>query len=232
MARRPKIIGKLRDSDGKEYPVEMLTASQTRVVFRPYNAEVGNLAVNWNHLQHNLSALFQLLLRSADGYAGKAIWHSADSDFVQRKMLRALIELDEKVMDPSRQKTLEPHHRREILWILNQIDESLRHKRNNAIHAPLMIVRGVYGGEVRAWAEAILDPQNPKAKALRGKDLIEEFRDYTALAEVLAAYSARVWRALDAPASHPWPKRPLLPQAHKRKRRARRDKHRPPPHLL
>jgi hypothetical protein len=223
-------VGIIRTPEGKEYPVKFFSDSQVKREFRPYSNELGYMVVAWNQLHHNLSTLFNFLVKSEDEFVANALWFSTDNDFTQRKMLRAVIELDTQVL-PQHRKPLDPVPRREILWILDQIDNKLRHKRNNAIHAPLMLVRGVYDDAVRSWVEAFLSPQNPRASALRGKDLIEEFRDCTELAQVLARYASRIWHVLTTVPQQPWPDRPPLPEAHKKKKKIRRGRRRLPPHL-
>jgi hypothetical protein len=225
--RRP--IGMIVTADGKEYPMKAVTAREAKAILRPYSVELGHLATAWNQLHYNLSSLFTLLLKPHNSAAAGAIWHATDSDFTQRKMLRAIVEVDKTMLVT--QPRLSALQAQEILWILDQIDDKLRHKRNNALHAPLIILRGVFDDAVQTWVEAHFDPQNPRAKPLRGKDLIEEFHDYTAHAEVLFGYAARIWMALNHADAHPWPERPSLPQAHKKKKSARRGIRKLPPHL-
>jgi hypothetical protein len=226
MSKRPVAV---ITSEGKEYPFKMLTPRSAKAAWRPYSVELDYLAISWNQLHHNLSSVFTLLLRAKNENFAQAIWHSSDSDFAQRKMLRALIVSDKNSLPMAR--TLSPLHAQEILWILNQIDDDLRHKRNNALDAPLMILTAVSDGAVRRWVEAHFNPLNPRARPLRGKNLIQEFKDYTAHADVLSRYASQIWHALARPAQHPWPERPKLPQAHKKKRKTRRGSDKPRPHL-
>lgn len=207
---------------GKEYHGKMLTPAATKALLRPYITELGYLAAAWNQLQHNLSSLFTLLVASGKDPIGQAVWHAAESDFVQRKMLRAFVEIDQTLL-PAQRALLELQAR-EILWILDQIDRNLRHKRNNAIHAPLMTITGVWDGAVRRRVEAHFNPHNPRAKPLRGKNLKDEFKDYAAHADMLSSYAARIWQSLRDPAHAPWPNRPPVPQAHKKKRMPRQGK--------
>jgi len=229
MAKIPKSIhsGKIF-KDGKEYILDPFTSKKVKAVWRPYSTELGYLAIAWNELHYTLMSLFAMLSwRPKNEASAKAVWYAVDSDFSQRKMLRAVIESHPTVPDG---RELPEALAKEILWILNQIDESLRHKRNNALHAPLLAMCGVYDGAVRYWAEAHLDPQNPRAKPLRGKDLIQEFRDYTEQADMLGVYAGHIFAFLShRPVS--WPKRPSSPQAHKKKKTTRRGKRLLPPHL-
>lgn len=233
MPKKTPIIA-FHDATGKIYPFKLLTASTMKTALRPYAAELGLLANAWNSLHRNLSFLFWILLRAPNPYAGHAIWHSADSDIVQRKMLRALIEADDYPVPPEYPKKLSSEQMGDLLYILDEIDRSLRHKRNNAIHAPLFIMSGVHHGAVRRWAEADFNPQNPRARPLRGKDLIEEFRNYTAELERLSGYANAMWLALNPEhgGRFSWPKKPPALQAHKKKRAGRRGIPRLPAHRL
>jgi hypothetical protein len=184
---------------------------------RPYAVEIGVLANAWNQLHFNLNCLFVLLLKAQEETFSKAVWYAAESDFVQRKMLRSIIEADQNTLPHKRKLT--KLQAGEILWVLDQIEKPLRHQRNNALHAPLMIVTGLQNEQVRSRALAHFDSQNPRAKPLQGKDLINEFRDYTAHSDVLTEYTSGIWHALKDPAHRTWPERPALPQAHKKKRK-------------
>lgn len=201
---------------------------------RPYAAEVGALANTWNHLHHNLSLLFSLLLRSPNPFAGQAVWYALESDVLQRKMLRALIEADKFPVPLDYEKYLSDAQARDLLYVLKEIDGSIRNKRNNAIHVPLILMTGVHLDAVRTWAEAHFSSLNPRAKPLRGKDLIEEFRDYTAEIRRLENYTRDMWFALNQAQvpRRPWPERPPSPLAHKKKRGGRRGIPRLPAHRL
>jgi integrase len=216
-------------SDGKQYPVKMMTPRAAKAALRPYSVELGFLATAWNQLHHNLSSLFSLILKPRNEHFAQAMWYVPDSDFLQRKMLRAIVETDQNSMPD--QRMLSPLQAEEISWLLDQVDNKLRHKRNNALHAPLMILTGVFDNEVRSWVEAHFNSHNPRAKPLRGKDLIQEFREYTEHTLVLTRYATQIWYALSLPAQHPWPGRPSLPQAHKRKQTTHQGKPKLPPHL-
>ena len=206
---------------------------------RPYLAELGRLANAWNHLHHNLSSLFSLILRCPNAYVGQALWHSLESDVLQRKMLRSLITADDlplpaAISHHQYKPLLTKFQAHEILYVLNEIDNNLRHKRNNAIHAPLILMSGINNKGVRSWAEAHFNTQNPRAKPLLGKDLIDEFRRYSEDLERLSTYANEMWLALNPFYSprHSWPERPPSPQAHKKKRKGHRDIPRLPAHWL
>jgi hypothetical protein len=225
----------IRDSDGKTYHFKLLTASTAKTAMRPYAAELGLLANAWNNLHTNLASLFTLLLAAKNPYVAQALWHSLDSDVAQRRLLRALIAAESlpSPLDHYKRALTEPQAA-DIIYILEEIDQSLRHKRNNAIHAPLVLFSGVHRNAVRTWAEAHFNTQNPRAKPLRGLDLIEEFRNYTAELERLATYALQMWQALSPLQFRhaSWPQRPPSPQAHNKTRKGHRGIPRLPAHRL
>lgn len=231
MTKRFRPTLNLIGPDGQRHPVRPLTRSRHRTIFRPYSTEIGHLATSWNQLHHNLSSIFTVILSAKHYKYAEAIWYSTDSDFAQRKMLRSLIQVDQGLLPYKRY--LKPQQAEAILWILNQIDQKLRHDRNNAMHAPLVILTSIRDGGIHNSVEAHFSALNPRTKSLRGKDLLQEFREYAAHARMLARYSYEVWAGLGAPfwrAS--WPKKPKLPQAHRKKRSTRpgRGQPRPRPH--
>jgi|HubBroStandDraft_4_1064222.scaffolds.fasta_scaffold174614_2 hypothetical protein len=224
MAKRR--ISMILIKDGKRYPVSHMTARERKAILRKHTNELGYLALAWNQLHHNLSAIFAIMLHALDFRAAQAIWHATDNDFTQRKMLRALVSLE--AARPIAQLPVSPIRRfltkeqcGEVLWILNQIDEDLRHKRNNAIHAPLMLVRGIKDDAVWTGVEAHYNPHNPRARPLRGKDIVAEFKGYGEQAERLAGYASAIYRVMRT-LTAPWPDRPRKPQARKKKRTNRR----------
>jgi hypothetical protein len=116
---------------------EMKARRAMNRAFRPYGIALAVLAFNWNRLHEQLSLLFITILRIPDeteplGQMNRniplAIWHSTDNDSPQRKMLRVSVE---------RASHLTTNQRKDIIWVLNQIDDPLRHHRNSALHAPM-----------------------------------------------------------------------------------------------
>jgi hypothetical protein len=186
------------------------TPAQIRRAFRPYGVKLGELVLFWNDLHHNLSVLFELVVKSPSRKMGMSIWYSTDSDYAQRKMLRAATET-------ANQLTVE--QRGDILWIIDKIDDSLRHHRNNALHSPLAFVHDVTQTP-RIFVIPNFYTDSPRAKALlaRGFDNFKvELEDYISLATVLSDFAEEIGRSVFAPAERPWPKRPLLPHAHRKK---------------
>ena len=224
MQKRRSIIY-FQDAKGNKYPFKLHSKSSAKAAFRPYAARLGTLAFLWNQLHDNLSHLFQIVAaHAAAPNLPYKVWFALDNDFLQRKILRAAAEVNHN---------LTQEQRKDIFWLLSQIDDSLRFKRNDAIHAPLMLNTGIVADAVRTWTEVRADTFNPRANSLRNKDLIREFEDYIELTETLVDYSARMALYFRIPGGrHPWPQRPASPHAHRKSSaRDRRRRARLPPHL-
>jgi hypothetical protein len=167
MPRRRSRSAIIMGPDGKTYPYKYPSPRQIKAAFRPFAHELGYLAIVWNQLHDNLLTIFIEVLIPTDDFAAKAIWYSTDSDFQQRKMLRALIELDTQTLFlDDREPKLKSFQREAIFWVLDQIEKPLRHQRNNALHAPLMLIPGVADGAVVHWVQATTNPQNLRALPL------------------------------------------------------------------
>ena len=187
-------------------PLKIGDPKVVRKMFRSYGTDIGHLAIAWNTLHETLSQLFEVVLRSRSPKIGAAIWYSTDSDFSQRKMLRSATE---------HARHLTARQRSDILGMLDKIDNTLRHQRNNAMHAPLVLILS----SPESWIEADPDSESPRAKALRGKDIRKEFRLCRDLAGVLSKYAHEMHRALTWPARYSWPEKPPLPHANQKKSR-------------
>jgi hypothetical protein len=153
-----------------------------------------------------LSALFEAIVKAETPQLPLAIWHSTDNDSTQRKMLRAATET--AIHLPGNVKS-------RIVWILNTIDDPLRFKRNDALHAPLAFVTGVVNDAITTWVQADMFSANPRAKALREKNLINEFKEYAETAIMLAEHSEHLLKAIDDP-TYALPGKPPLPHAHRK----------------
>lgn len=166
-------------------------------IFEPYALELGLLVYAWNHLQDDLARLFSLMFGIGNDAAAFAVWHSTPSDLAQRKMLRAAAEVklakDRRTLD-------------EIIWLLDKVDHMLSSKRNNAIHAPVVIKTGIGGATIAPYEMAL----NPRAAALKDKDIIKELIWYRDTAVELRKFSSALYRAI-ADDDEPWPNRPTLP---------------------
>src|SRR5687767_13110037 len=102
--------------------------AKARKALRPYAVTLGELVFAWNRLHHNLAILFDLTVKSPSPELSLAVWYSTDNDASQRKMLQVAA---------AKAAQFTKDQRADIGWVLSQIDDSLRHKRNNSTHAPL-----------------------------------------------------------------------------------------------
>jgi hypothetical protein len=169
-----------------------------RGVFEPYALELGLLVYAWNHLQDDLARLFSLMFGVGNDMAALAVWHSTPSDLAQRKMLKAAAEV---------QLVKDIRARDDILWLLDKVDHMLSGKRNNAIHAAVVIQTGFEGAKIVPYEMA----KNPRAAALKDKDIIKELVWYRDTAVALRKFSSALFRALGSAYDEPWPDRPVLP---------------------
>ena len=192
-------------------PIKSANEEDLREILRPYGIELGYVAFSWNRLHDNLANLFEIIIQSPSKGIGTAIWYSTDSDFAQRKMLRSATE---KALH------IKKDRREAIIWLLNQVDDFLRHKRNDAMHSPVATAQGDFGEGETVWV--IPDPGSgsPRAKSLWAKErthvrLVEELKDYGEFANTLAIYSHAMFMTFVA--GHPWPQKPKLPHAHRTK---------------
>jgi hypothetical protein len=167
---------------------------------QPYFMALGKVAHAWNHLHEELGKLF-CAVTELDYSIGMAIWHSLKSDKGQRDILdgatRAAARSNDWVqMHPSAESG--------VLYITKKV-QSLSDKRNDAIHAPCHALPGLDEFEITPipfW-------QNPRAKNLRGKDILKEFEWYERIADVLRNHASDCCYALSA--QTPWPDEPQLP---------------------
>jgi hypothetical protein len=191
--------------------------------FKPYAVELGLLVYSWNRLQDKLLSLFWAVLGTPSASVPQAIWHAILSDRAQRQMLLAASRVA-----PLRNERA----RADIKWIIDHV-ERFEDKRNDAIHSPLTFMTDHTGTALAsAWISG-----NPRAKKLRDKNLLNEFRWYSETAAVLGSFAQRIYFRLKIETldEEPWPERPQLPQlrqsaARKAKPRQKKAKsHRRPP---
>jgi hypothetical protein len=183
---------------------------QLRQASRVYATRLGQLIFAWNNLHDNLSKLFELAVDSPSRKIGVSIWYSTESDFAQRKMLRAAIERTTKLSKPQRD---------DIIWMLNRIDESLRHHRNDAIHSPYVFIQH-FSDTSRILVIPDPSSDSPRAKSLMNKgaqNLKAYLEENTELAELLNDYAADMFKAILNPSGRRWPNKPELPHARRKK---------------
>jgi hypothetical protein len=171
--------------------------------------ELGYLAMSWNRLHDNLSKIFDFIVKSPSPGLAASIWYALDSDFQQRKLLRAATE---------RATHIDTVRRDSIVWVLDQIDLSLRHFRNDALHAPMVTMHSLGIETIGSIISADKTSDSPRAKSLNKKDIKEEIQLYRKLSTVLANYTFVMTISFRLP-KHAWPDRPQLPHAHQTKSR-------------
>jgi len=172
--------------------------------FGPLASELGWVVYEWNRLQAALAELFTDIVSPDNRTVPFAIWHSQTNERAQREMLRA-------ALDAAHAATASRAHK-DIIWLLNKVD-ALAGKRNDALHCPLVFIRTL---DARGENEGIeISPMdffgNPRAKTLRDKPLLEEFKWYRDHLSRLAQFSEALHYAITFLNDYTWPDRPELP---------------------
>jgi hypothetical protein len=104
--------------------------------FKPYAIEIGFLTRSWNLLHDNLGKIFGRIMEHPIPHVPIAVWYSATSDRTQREMLRAACAATFRVSPGKR-----PGLKDDIKWLLSKV-QTLADQRNDAIHAPLVLITG------------------------------------------------------------------------------------------
>jgi hypothetical protein len=195
-------------------PKKTLTPSQRKrqqaQAFRPLAIELGWLTYEWNRLHETLGEIFaRIVSRSPETFEDSnikpalAAWHALTSERSQREMLQAAIN--------AYGQTQTPKIHSEISWVLSKL-RSLSGKRNDAIHAPMMIVTqfSLAKGEGDVEILPLHFFGNPRAIGLKDKPLLGEFRWYRSHLEMLADYAETLIFATQF-SDYALPDRPQLP---------------------
>jgi hypothetical protein len=167
----------------------------------PYFMALGKTAHAWNHLQEELGQLF-CFLTNTDA-VGLTIWHALKSDRSQRDLieaaLRSLAEGEDWVKEF-------PRAQADISWLLLETNK-LADRRNDAIHAPCTVSN--------AHGDFEMIPLsfhgNPRARKLRGKQIVNEFQWYGETANVLKSFARHLCVGLNRSPYISWPDRPRMP---------------------
>jgi hypothetical protein len=144
-----------------------------------------------------------------------ALWYSPDSDRVKQKMLKDAILAHHKQEWSIRHEAA----REDLLWLMDRV-MNLGDSRNNAVHAPCMLVTDHDGSEMAASFVS----GHERAQKMRGKQILVEFDWIEAWAEELTVFTERLANALQTD-KYPWPERPSKPN---RRPRNALDQPRPP----
>jgi hypothetical protein len=184
--------------------------------WEPYITALGKVAHAWNHLQEELGKLFCEITELS--YAmGTAVWHSSKSDRAQRDMLEAALFV--RASDEEWAENF-PKAVDDIRWLLHRTN-GVADQRNDAIHAPCSL--GIDGHELEIMPIVFFG--NPRAKKLRGKDIMSEFAWYEKSADTLKAFTREIESALMEPrAPYPWPEKPQMPTLEQFRRRKEQDR--------
>jgi hypothetical protein len=181
------------------------TQKQLDKAFAPLALEIGKLTRAWNRLHEALGKIFVYALVGRKGHMSPpfAVWYSIRSDLVQRVALRQAIDapgaIDARVF---------PSAKEDIVWVLKETDK-LSIQRNDALHAPLVMATSDARPGIEIMPEYFAG--NPRALALKDKDLLAEICWYRRKAEVLQNFTYTAWLELVLREPGAWPRRPQLP---------------------
>jgi len=173
--------------------------------FQPYVIELGTLVYAWNRLHDHLAELFWCVTGIINGKIPLAIWHSTPNDRAQRDMLRAATGAKLGAAGPLLGRFEHPKAGEDIIWLLNRVDE-LANRRNDALHSPYWFLIGP--GRMSMVATDFHG--SPRAKNLKDKNLLDEFKWYRGSAATLDLFAHRLIMSLRNP-EIAWPDRPELP---------------------
>jgi len=174
----------------------------------PYLHELALVVVAWNELHLELSQLFCVVAGISDMDTGLRIWHSTDNDRAQRKLLREALGGDLQHIPRVKDKgeKFSERARSDIEYILKNVD-SISGSRNSAVHSPYLFA--IEGKAITMQSFDFF--MSPRAKELRGKDLLLEFRRQRETSTALSAFAQSVRLALYIIPEPQWPVRPTLP---------------------
>jgi hypothetical protein len=191
-------------SSDRPYKLQKETENAKRAkqaVFQPFAEQIGWIAYEWNRLQAAIGELFSDIVCPEQKEIGCALWHSTDNERAQRRMLKDALDAAKKA------NKVEQRAYDEVSWILTQFD-SLAGRRNNAIHAPFVLV-SANTFELRFEVVPQHFLGNPRAKELKDKSIMGEFRWYRDHLENLADFAEELHFALTVH-EIAWPDRPRL----------------------
>jgi hypothetical protein len=175
---------------------------------KPYLIEIGLMALAWNSLHENLGELFWRITRISNGGLPFAIWHELRDDRAQRNILRAAASTGLHAWSPMPGQPGErwvKTGKQKIGWLLSEI-ENLSNSRNNFLHAPFMFHAALGTPEPHDFFG------HPRAKALRGKNFLDEIQRDRENMAILGTYSIALRFRLDVKCEPhvPWPSKPHL----------------------
>jgi hypothetical protein len=165
--------------------------------FEEYALALGKVAHAWNYLQEKLGALFGTVIGQQDGMAF-AIWYSSNSDRSQRGMLEAAANAPTASFS-------HPKAKEDILWLVK--------KAINTLSAETMLCMRLARWHLAQTNSKLFHHFStgiPRAKNLIGKNILNEFAWYEAIADELSRFAEKLNRAILV-SEYPWPSRPSIP---------------------
>lgn len=186
--------------------VSFASDGEVKIAFETYTTALGKVAHAWNFLHERLGRLF-VAVTKMDRAVALGIWYSTDSDRTKQLMLKSAI----AASAPDLWLPRLPKAKEDLIWLTDRII-SLGDARNNAIHAPCILVTDQNGTQMAA---SFLSGHD-RAKKLLGKDILVEFDWCEAWSEELSRFCERVETALNFE-QYPWPDRPEKPARRQKK---------------
>lgn len=178
--------------------------------FEPYYFALGKTAHAWNHLQEELAQLFSDLTGTDD--LGLALWHTLRSDRGQRDLLEAALK---SRLEDEEWREKYPRAKEDIGWLLTECN-NLANRRNDAVHAPCTM--GIKSGQLEIVPFSFY--RNPRAQALKGKQILQEFAWYEATADTLKNFAVSLGAVFRSD-RRSWPETPKLPTLQHKSSRAK-----------
>jgi len=174
--------------------ISPLEEATFRRAYEPYAAEMGHANIAWNRLQENLGNLFGVLLGSKHKEVAASIWYATTNDRLVRDILAAVAQTKLR----RRKELLE-----DVEWLLARTD-AIAEDRNNVIHSPLILAR-LLGPSLFALPDYFSG--HKRAKKLKNKDLIDEYKELGERATKLCEFANALVQHIHK-SSLPCPERP------------------------
>jgi hypothetical protein len=188
----------------KELPVRLRRLSDlkfetlgfTERRFRPYVIAIGEATLSWNDFHETMGQLFWEICLSKCPEP-MDVWQVVRNDLTNREMLKAPAAAEMKIQ-PRDDAVFA-----DVKWIYDRSNE-LEHDRNNIIHS---LPRSSKRTDKVLPATAF---NKPRGKALKGKDILKEYRRLRDTAILLRDFCFKIAQAMGDD-NRPWPERPRLP---------------------
>lgn len=164
--------------------------------------ELGGLVRNWSNLQEQLAGIFHQATECPP-HVANSIWHSLKSDLVQRELLLAALRSSavlHRSWKDDEKRQLKVQVFEEYIWAIEQISK-VAHRRNDLIHSPIIFFLGPDAIESEAQVSGTYD--NPRAKALKDKELYQLARWLNAFCDLISRHLHSIWQTVNRTGSVP-----------------------------